>query len=77
MTRMWEKSGTLAARLQDLGAEVRLLPAIETVGIPVDGTAFREALFAHDWLVFSSPSAVTFFFQNLQSAKTDLRQLSR
>lgn len=77
VTRMREKSGTLAVRLQDLGAEVRLLPAIETVEIPVDGTAFREALFAHDWLVFSSPSAVTFFFQNLQSAKTDLRQLSR
>lgn len=59
VTRPAERAGELVARLEALGAEVLLAPAIE-VAPPADPGALAAALSeAWDWVVFTSANAVT------------------
>jgi uroporphyrinogen III methyltransferase/synthase len=73
VTRAREQASVLAARLEDLGAEVLELPAIEIT--PIDFVL--PDLAAHEWLVFTSANGVrAFFVDGLRAAGLDARALA-
>jgi uroporphyrinogen III methyltransferase / synthase len=73
VTRAREQASELRTRLEDLGAEVIELPAIEIT--PVDFTV--PALDAYEWLVFTSANGVQAFFdRGLTPAGLDARALA-
>ena len=78
VTRPRELVSTLSNMLREKGAEVLELPAIHTVPVK-DMTAVDAAIEClsrggYDWLVFTSPSGVSIFFDRLISLR-DLRAL--
>ena len=76
VTRAQHQAETLRRRLDELGAEVLVQPAIE-ISAPDDWLAVDQALdglLDYDWLVFSSSNGVRFFMDRLL-ATTDLRVL--
>jgi uroporphyrinogen III methyltransferase/synthase len=77
ITRPEHQSDDLAARLQNLGANVLRQPAIE-IGPPSDWTPVDRAierLPEFDWLVFSSSNGVEYFLGRLLSLGHDMRKL--
>jgi uroporphyrinogen III methyltransferase/synthase len=73
VTRAREQASALTARLEDLGAEVLELPAIEIA--PVDFAVPDLARF--EWLVFTSANGVRAFFDDgLTPAGLDARALA-
>ena len=78
VTRPRELVSTLADMLREKGAEVLELPAIRTVPVKdmtnVDAAIERLSGGGYDWLVFTSPSGVSIFFDRLL-ALHDLRAL--
>ncbi len=67
----------LATRLREQGAEVVHLPAAGFERL--DPTPIQEAmqwLDQYDWVVFASPNAVEFFWQELRSSGRDARALA-
>ena len=75
VTRPAELVSTMADRLRPLGAEVLEMPAIATVPIQ-DNEELREAfddIALYDWLVFTSPSGVRIFFDEMMRAGVDRR----
>ena len=79
VTRPRELVSGLATMLRRDGAEVLELPAIRTVPVkdmtPVDAAIERLAAGGYDWLVFTSPSGVSIFFDRLIGLR-DLRALA-
>ena len=79
VTRPKELVSTLANLLREKGAEVLELPAIRTVPVKdmtdVDAAIERLSKGGYDWLVFTSPSGVSIFFDRL-IALHDLRALN-
>ena len=78
VTRPKELAGTLSLRLRKLGAEVVEIPAIRTKAS--EGGAFAEALDtvdAFDWIVFTSPTGVRIFFEEMKRKKLDVRRLAK
>ena len=75
VTRPAELVSTMADRLRALGAEVLEMPAIATV--PIEGNeALGQALEdlpLYDWVVFTSPSGVRIFFEEMAKAGIDRR----
>ena len=72
ITRPEHQSDDLAARLQNLGANVLRQPAIE-IGPPTDWTPVDRAierLPEFDWLVFSSSNGVEYFLGRLLALRT-------
>lgn len=77
LTRPRDLAGETAGRLRALGAEVLELPAICTRRIPENGR-LRQALRrieTYQWLVFTSPTGVRVFFEELAEQRFDLRRL--
>ncbi len=73
VTRAREQASGLRLRLEELGAEVLELPAIEIA--PIDVTV--PDLTAYEWLVFTSPNGVrAFFHDGLTPAGLDARALA-
>ncbi|HXT60458.1 MAG TPA: uroporphyrinogen-III C-methyltransferase [Pirellulales bacterium] len=69
----------LAERLQELGAEVLVQPAIE-ISEPQDWAPVDRALRKldeYDWLVFSSANGVRFLLERICQEHGDLRRLGR
>lgn len=66
-----------AAQLREKGAEVLEIPSIATV--PKEEQNGLQQAFAHmeqyDWLVFTSPTGVDIFFEELFRQKKDIRSL--
>lgn len=66
-----------AAQLREKGAEVLEIPSIAT--IPMTGQEELKQIFGHleeyDWLVFTSPTGVDVFFEELLRQKKDIRCL--
>lgn len=63
VTRAAEQASTLAQRLEQAGAKVLLLPAVQYAA-PLDSRELLEAiarLADFDWLIFTSQNAVRFF----------------
>ncbi len=78
VTRPRELSFSLTEGLRRQGAEVLELPAIEVVPLP-DPARLRQAcghLRDYRWLVFTSPTGVRLFFDQLRTFSVDLRQLA-
>jgi uroporphyrinogen III methyltransferase/synthase len=77
VTRPRQQAGGLARRLEELGAQVSLLPAVEVRGPadwgPVDRALAELATFG--WLVFTSANGVEFFLRRLLETGRDLRAL--
>jgi len=77
VTRAASQSGSLAAALQSLGAEVIEFPAIE-IRPAADYAALDAAianLGGYDWLIFTSVNGVRFFLDRLDRSAADLRAL--
>lgn len=78
VTRPKELVGTTAKRLRKLGAEVLELPAISTVRRE-DNPRLKEALGEiekYKWIVFTSPTGVRVFFEEMADQRIDLRRLN-
>ncbi len=78
VTRPRELAGTLSEKLRTLGAEVVEVPAIRTAarsGDPEFENAVRHAG-EYDWIVFTSPTGVRVFFEELKKLRLDLRSLA-
>ncbi len=77
VTRPKELSSSLSEKLRKSGAEVLEVPAVKTVAMK-ENLELLEALrdiSKYQWLVFTSPSGVTVFFDFLLHAKVDIRKL--
>lgn len=77
VTRPREQAAELVARLEELGAEVLLCPAI-TIVPPASYEALDRAVAAagtYDWIVFTSANGVESFFARLDATGGDIRQL--
>ena len=79
VTRPRELSSVMAAKLRSQGAEVLELPAISTR--PVEDTSKIGEICSHiedfSWMVFTSPTGVKVFFNQLQDLSVDIRRLGR
>jgi len=77
VTRPKHQAGDLASRLDQLGAMVHLLPAIEIRDPPDWGPVDRalERLGSFQWLVFTSVNGVHAFVRRLRKTGRDLRAL--
>ncbi len=78
VTRPADQAGGLVERLNDLGAEVLLQPAIR-ISDPPDWRPVDEALgrlASYDWLVFSSANGVQAVLRRLLAGGGDLRRLA-
>ena len=78
LTRPRELSGTTAQKLRKCGAEVIELPAIRTKARE-NNTALQQALTNisdYAWIVFTSPTGVRVFFEELQRQRFDVRRFS-
>ncbi len=69
ITRMREKSGSLADKLTELGAQTLEFPVIEIQKISHFGEmdAAIERLFDYDWIIFTSTYGVEAFFGRLKN----------
>lgn len=79
VTRPADRSSFLAVKLEEQGAEVVRLPAIETNRIP-NNPLLQKALKDIDdytWLVFTSVAGVKAFFLEMWEQKIDVRALSQ
>lgn len=77
VTRPRDLSSVMAAKLRSQGAEVLELPAISTR--PVEDTGkIREICSRMEdfqWIVFTSPTGVKVFFQQMRELEVDIRRL--
>lgn len=78
VTRPKDLISTMAEKLRQNGAEVLELPAIFTEPVE-DNKELTKALKQikeYQWIVFTSPTGVKIFFQELKKEKVDIRNLS-
>lgn len=78
LTRPAGRASKTAELLREKGAEVLEVPAIRTVPIK-DNEKLRKAIAEMDafhWIVFTSPTGVQIFFDQLKQEKKDLRSLA-
>ena len=75
VTRPKERSSVLAAKLRELGAQVLEMPAIRTKPIVPNGLLEQAVsrLSEYDYLVFTSPAGVQYFFAALAQQRKDIR----
>ena len=77
LTRPRERISETSRNLRELGAEVLEIPTIRTVRRK-DNPALRQALRSleqYEWIVFTSPTGVRIFFEELREQRLDLRRL--
>ena len=77
-TRPKGRSSRTAEELRRRGAEVLELPSIGTVPLEDQSTlvhAFEE-ISSYQWIVFTSPTGVEMFFDELKKAHKDIRSLA-
>ena len=77
VTRPRNRSSRTAELLREKGAEVLELPSIKTVPLKDQGPlhAAMEKLETYQWMVFTSPTGVEVFFDELKKQKKDIRSL--
>ncbi len=77
VTRTREQASELVNQLTDLGAECLEFPTIRIVP-PADWSELDQAILRIDeynWIIFTSPNGVRFFFQRIKMLNLDLRIL--
>ena len=78
VTRTREQASSLTRQLLRLGADVLEIPTVEIVPIELGQAEFvrlQEMSKFYHWLIFTSPNAVDYFFENFFKANRDLRAL--
>jgi uroporphyrinogen III methyltransferase/synthase len=78
VTRDRRQAAELATPLEELGAEVMLLPTID-IQPPADYTPLDQAigkLRTYDWLIFTSVNGVKHFMERLDASHRDLRAVA-
>lgn len=78
VTRTRAQASELVSKLEELGADCLECPTIDIQAME-DYTPLEEALRhlgRYDWLLFTSPNAVSFFFDQLRAAGLDGRALA-
>ena len=77
VTRPRNRSSRTAELLREKGAEVLELPSIKTVPLKDQGPlhAAMEKMETYQWMVFTSPTGVEVFFDELKKQKKDIRSL--
>ena len=77
VTRPRNRSSRTAELLREKGAEVLELPSIKTVPLKDQGLlhAAMEKMETYQWMVFTSPTGVEVFFDELKKQKKDIRSL--
>lgn len=78
VTRPRELISQMAEKLRRKGAEVLELPAIRTEAV-ADNRALTECFLrigSYDWIVFTSPTGVRIFFEEMDKADMDVRSLA-
>ncbi len=78
VTRPRTASSTLAQQLRQYGAQVTELPAIAIESLPDTAALHRQLQTLHTihWIAFTSPTAVSLFFDHLKSQRIDVRTLT-
>jgi uroporphyrinogen III methyltransferase/synthase len=79
VTRTRRQASALTRRLALLGADVLEIPTIRIVPVPLGETERDKlaSLSAHfDWVIFTSPNAVDYFFAEFARGMNDLRALN-
>lgn len=77
VTRARDQAAELTRRLRDVGADVLEVPTIKTVP-PTQLQELSDAILglnAYDWLVFTSPNGVSWFFNYFFKGFDDLRDI--
>ncbi|MCL5097305.1 MAG: uroporphyrinogen-III C-methyltransferase [Candidatus Omnitrophica bacterium] len=77
VTRPIEQAEPFSHRLMELGADVLEIPMIKTAA-PRDNHALAEALVglnSYDWIIFTSPNGVTWFFSIFFKKFQDMRDI--
>ncbi len=77
VTRTREQAGELAARLTGLGADTLEIPTIRIEAPEAKGSLVEAVtgIGEYDWIVFTSPNGVTWFFRWFFEAFDDIRAL--
>ena len=77
VTRPSDRAESLAELLEQLGAEVAKLPAIELAPAKTNGVFHRaiQSFEAFDWVFFTSPEGIHWFQRLLEAQRKDLRIL--
>lgn len=78
VTRPRDRSSSLAKKLEALGAEVVLMPTIETEPIR-ENQRLRQALSGveeYAWVVFTSVAGVQAFYEEMKEQRMDIRKLA-
>ncbi len=77
LTRPKELISETARKMRALGAEVLEMPSIRTVKLQNNERLYKalDHLEQYDWLVFTSPTGVRIFFEELSSRQMDVRRL--
>ena len=79
VTRQKKQGEAMVCRLEELGATVHQCPTIEFQQ-PDDPTILSEALDIlqqYDWILFTSPNGVRYFFEALTESGADYRKLGQ
>ncbi|MCQ4636373.1 uroporphyrinogen-III C-methyltransferase [Anaerovorax odorimutans] len=78
VTRPKDRSSSLAKKLQALGAEVVLMPTIETRPIADNRRLYQalEQIKAYSWIAFTSAAGVQAFYAAMKEKKMDIRSLA-
>ena len=78
ITRPKERISKMAEKLRREGAEVLELPAIRTRAIKENQRlkTCLEKITSYDWIVFTSPTGVRIFFENMAENEVDIRKFA-
>lgn len=78
VTRPKDRSSSLAKKLAALGAEVVLMPTIETERIKDNEALFKalDRIKEYQWTVFTSVAGVHAFYEAMREQKLDIRSLA-
>lgn len=77
VTRPKKRSSRTAELLREKGAEVLELPSIKTVPLEDQSRLFEafDRMDSYQWAVFTSPTGVEIFFEEMKKQKKDIRSL--
>ena len=79
VTRTRKQGSEIASLLQDFGAEVEECPLIEILPPQNEDSFVRKMknISKYEWLIFTSPNGVQYFFETLLNEELDIRSLAK
>lgn len=79
VTRPKDLISSMSEKLREQGAEVLELPAIKTVPLEDQSALYKafSEMEKYSWIVFTSPTGVKVFFNEMQKQRLDIRALGK